>query len=640
MKVMSIAAVCVLLGPALPGIAFQSTPAANKSAAQANTTEGQQADLDRLQKETAARPDWIEGWWNLGTAAYDADRFDLAISALNKVVQVQPQMGIAWDLLGLSQFELEQYADARASLERASALGPIDDAEVEAVATYHLGMLRTRYADFQGAQAILQQHFSASQNPQTQLALGLAILRVPLLPSEVDPSHEALLLRIANATASGESGLAEFTNLVAANESVPILHLAYAEALKNIGRTDEAIQQLQLELKISPQSPTAWKTLSLAERKRGHIPEANAATDNALKFEAQEKVCEERSLKWFASQGAAIGDTTLSDGMRAYASGQYANAAKTLSAWVTSHPDDGTAWAVLGLSEYSLADHVNARLHLERGIAFGLHADAHAAATARYTLGILQLQAGDFESAAVELSAAHALDGSKNEIVEALGCVLLSRKDLPQVPTDPLTTNAGMIEIMLLESRYDQAFVAFHSLLASYPMQPNLHWAFGTALIALSEYDEAAEQMRAEQKISPNSPLPYIGLASIALRQHNPSNAIEPAQHAVELSPQSAESHYLFGRALLESSTSIPKAVTELQRAAQLNPNSPEIHFSLAKAYAHDSMPEQASKEREVFNHLNELRQTQNNGKADQTYAGPRQTEILSDTSNRPNTNP
>ena len=95
--------------------------------------------------------------------------------------------------------------------------------------------------------------------------------------------------------------------------------------------------------------------------------------------------------------------------------------------------------------------------------------------------------------------------------------------------------------LLLQDSRYDEAFTAFRGLLQQHPSTPYLHYAYGTALMAFSEFDDAAAQMRAEATLNPGSALPYVRLASIALRRHMAADALAPARQAVALDAHSAE---------------------------------------------------------------------------------------------------
>jgi tetratricopeptide (TPR) repeat protein len=310
--------------------------------------------------------------------------------------------------------------------------------------------------------------------------------------------------------------------------------------------------------------------------------------------------------------------------MQNYSSGHYQNAIAGLKPWLAANPDDGTSWAVLGLSEFALKDYDNAQIHLERGEQLGLSGSADAVRQAKYTLGILLIRSGAFDRASEVLSSAAEAGPLQQEVRFASGLALLRIPKLPD-NVEPgqrgLVDQAGEIAQLLVVSRYDEANPKFEALLRKYPRIPFLHYAYGTALLAISRYQEAKAQMRAEIAISPSSELPYVRLASIALRQQQPADAIEPAEHAIQLSADSAEAHYLLGRAALEMGD-IARSVHELEIACRQAPSSPEAHFNLAKAYARGGQIQKAEQERARFTELNavaDARRKQGN----QAYQGP-----------------
>jgi len=174
---------------------------------------------------------------------------------------------------------------------------------------------------------------------------------------------------------------------------------------------------------------------------------------------------------------------------------------------------------------------------------------------------------------------------------------------------------------LLQNSKYDQAYPKFQALVKERPSVPFIHYAYGTALAALSQFDEAEVQLRAELQISPKSELPYVRLASVALKRHRPTDALGSAQRAVQLAPDSAETHYVLGRACLELGQD-EKAVHELEWAGKLAPGSPEVHFNLAKAYAKAKLPEKAEQERAIFARLNALAEEQRSRSGNQAYGG------------------
>jgi tetratricopeptide (TPR) repeat protein len=318
--------------------------------------------------------------------------------------------------------------------------------------------------------------------------------------------------------------------------------------------------------------------------------------------------------------GAALRTLAMQD----YSDSHYSDAISRMKSSLSLNPDDGTGWAVLGLSEFALKDYDNAQIHLERGERLGWSGSADAVRQAKYTLGILLVRSGEFDHASNVLTSAAAAGSLESEVRFASGLALLRIRKLPEdVDTGQheLVERAGEILQLLLASRYDEADPQFEALLKQYPRVPFLHYAYGTALLAISQYTDARAQMQAEIAISPNSELPYVRLASIALRLQQPADAIEPAEHAIKLAADSAEAHYLLGRALLATGDTV-HSVHELEIACRLAPMSPEAHFNLAKAYGKLGQAQKAEEERTRFTELNAVADTRRR-EGSQVYQGP-----------------
>lgn len=615
------------------------------------------------------RPEWKEGWWNLGALQYSANQFAEARPTLQHVVELAPTVGVAWSLLGLSEFDTKDFTDALIHLEKAHSLGIKDDDEIERVSSYHLGLLLVRTGKFERASDLLFKTFGDGEiSSQVKIALGLATLRIPLLPEELDPSQEALVLATGSIASNRTEALSHFPALLQTYPDVPYLHYTYGLFLATAGRDQEAIRLMRDETTLSPESPLPWIEISRLQLRLGVVNEAITSAQKAVTLSPTSKTAHERfaaalktagdakqaaSEQEFAAHLTAAQDTPeqrlisrytnanadalpvtnpktdqelWNRAMQEYAEQRFSTAAADLKAYLRQNPDNGTGWAVLGLNEFALDDFDNALIHLDRGAKLGLSGSPESVQSARYTFGILLIRAGEFDQASDVLASALSTGPLDKKVEYALGLALLRRPELAgqRKQQDPaLITAAGTLASLLRSSQYDAAFPQFQRLLKQYPSAPFLHYAYGTALLAVSEFDEAAAQMQAERAISPTSELPCIRLASIALRQHNFADAIIWSRRAALLAPNSAEAHYLLGRAALESGDDAA-ALRELETAGKLSPASPEIHFNLAKAYARAKMPEKAERERATFSQLNELAETQRSQHGPQIYAGPR----------------
>jgi tetratricopeptide (TPR) repeat protein len=693
-----------------PNQSFDSVAMSAGAAREAGNTGEAIADYQRA---VEIRADWEEGWWYLGTLEYDGDHFAEAIPALKKVVQLDPTNGPAWNFLGLCEFETRDYAQSLEHLQRGQELGTGDDAEIARVARYHLALLLNRNGEFEKAFDMLASAFGDQSPTQARVALGLVLLRAPLLPQEIDPSHDALV-QAAGETESllarGDSARAldSFRALLAKYPDVPYLHYAFGIALASAGRYDEALLQQQEEIKTSPKSALPHIEISSLELRshnpRGALPAAEMAVQlapnsptarhalaqslqavgqkekaaaelRASKVLAPEKSARDaRIVQMYALQPATVvpeatraattpagsaafdelsrqAAASLAAGnaddasrlyqealklhpdwdegrwnlaMLDYSAGHYQKAILALKECVARKPDYGTAWAVLGLSEFEIKDYSNALIHLQRGQDLGMGGSQESVQVAKYRLGILLNRDEKFDRAA-ELLAPEAGPGPLAEKIQfALGMSLLHISILPD-EVDPskssLVLSAGEIAALLQNSKYDAVFPQFQALLRQYPTVPFLHYAYGTALAALSQYDDAESQLRQEILISPKSELPYVRMASIALKMHRPADALPAAQRAVELGADSAEAHYLLGRSYLEVGQH-EKAMQELETASKMAPGSPEVHFNLAKAYAKANLPDKAEQERATFARLNALAEVQRSRHGNQSYSG------------------
>ena len=638
-----IASRCLLavatLGPAVPPALAQpdQSPASIadlQTAANAEAEEGKTTEAIRdTQRALALQPDWKEGWWNLGTLQYEANLYQDAARSFEKVVGYAPKLGTAWALLGLCEFELKQYAASLAHLEKAQSLGVNEDPETARVASYHLALLLIRDGQFERGANLLHSEFASGASPQIQLSLGMALLRIPLLPEELDPSKDALVRAAGSLAADSQNSLAKFSTFLTEHPDTPFVHYQYGVRLKAAGRWSEALAQQREETKLTPWSPLPWQEIRDIESKQNHAAAAASASQRAASLSANGNGSGAARMVGIYRNSTATRGTTANTSspeinrqraMQAYASGHYSDAISGLKSWLSTNPTDGTSWAVLGLSEFDLQDYENAQIHLQRAEQLGLNGSPEAIRQAKYTYAVLLIHSGKFDHAEEVLSSARGEGALQQQVRFASGMALLRIRKMPSdVPPDQraLVEQAGEVAQLLFASRYDEATPKFEALMKQYPRFPYLHYAYGTALLAISKYKEAEAQMRAETVITPESDLPYVRLASIALRQQQAAAAVEPAEHAARLNPDSAEAHYLLGRAMLQLGDA-SRAVHELEIAARLAPSSPEAHFNLAKAYAKSGQADKSESERARFLELNAAADAHKQ-EGSQSYRGP-----------------
>ncbi len=140
------------------------------------------------------RPAWAEGWWFLGTLYYDHDKYAEAAQAFKQTAQIQQKAGSPWAMLGLCEFQLARYDDARMHLDQARKLGLGDNTELTHVMRYH----EILKGDFEKAQETLGSlSYEGLKSEELIISLGLAVLRIGMTPKEItiDYPDRALIRR-------------------------------------------------------------------------------------------------------------------------------------------------------------------------------------------------------------------------------------------------------------------------------------------------------------------------------------------------------------------------------------------------------------------------------------------------------------
>ena len=109
-----------------------------------------------------------------------------SIASLKTCVARQPTNGTAWAVLGLAEFETKDYGNARIHLERGQALGLSGSAASVQLATYRLAILLNQNGEFERAtELLISERATSSDAQEIQFALGISLLRIPLLPWQV-----------------------------------------------------------------------------------------------------------------------------------------------------------------------------------------------------------------------------------------------------------------------------------------------------------------------------------------------------------------------------------------------------------------------------------------------------------------------
>lgn len=230
---------------------------ASKDAAAARDAGRIDESIALYQKAIKLRPSWVEGYWSLGTAFYELDKYADAKDAFARVVRLQPKHGAAFGFKGLCEVQLKDYEVALDDLTHATDLGITEPKDLVEAVAYNTAITMTRLEKYEFALGTLQNFANAgNDSPRVIEAFGMALLRIPMIPSELPPDRRELVMlagRGAYYRAARKPAAAKpaFELLVQRYPDVPNVHYAYGVYL--LGEDpDRGVEEFKQELKISP----------------------------------------------------------------------------------------------------------------------------------------------------------------------------------------------------------------------------------------------------------------------------------------------------------------------------------------------------------------------------------------------------
>jgi predicted Zn-dependent protease len=258
--------------------------------ADAARAAGRLDEADMLYRRALAlRPKWAEGLFYVGTLAYDRDRFEPCRDAFRQLTVVEPKMSAAWAFLGLCEFRLAAYANARAHLEQALSLGMPAQEDLGRTVLYHHALLLVRESKFEPALVPLRALLSSgAETPEVLDACGLVLLRRPKLPGELPAADRPLLREAGEAYCAQldrhtDDAVRLFAALVEKHPRERYLHYGYGLALAQAGSPDSVVQ-LRREIELFPDDVLARVELCFGLLARGRAQEALAPAEAAAKL--------------------------------------------------------------------------------------------------------------------------------------------------------------------------------------------------------------------------------------------------------------------------------------------------------------------------------------------------------------------
>ena len=275
-------------GPATPKNSNASAYAAITKKAEAARAADKVEEAIRLYKQLVAmKPGFAENWWYLGTLYYESDAYAEGRAAFRRVTSLKPEMSLGWAMLGLCEFETRDYDSALVHLRRANDLKIPDQQSFYEVSKYHLALLLVRHGDFELATQVISEFaHRGAESVQFREAMGLAALRKPLLPNEIQPAEREMVLDAGTAVCDSQARRADklqndATALLSKYPTVAEVHYIVGSMFLN-SDADKALDLWKQELRVSPGNLRALVSIVGEYLKRSDFQPAQQFAEQAV----------------------------------------------------------------------------------------------------------------------------------------------------------------------------------------------------------------------------------------------------------------------------------------------------------------------------------------------------------------------
>lgn len=287
-----------------------------------------------------------------------------------------------------------------------------------------------------------------------------------------------------------------------------------------------------------------------------------------------------------------------------YQKGRYAEATDALRKGIGLAPIFANGWALLGLSESQLDDPEQALADIRKGEQLGLNGNVQFETAVRLRAAQLLIRSSAFEEALAQLQPLTKYPNQPTPVEEAMGlCALGSPDDIAAIQPKrrAVVDLAGKAAWAFATQHPDAAAAGYKQLLAQYPTEPGVHYAYGLYLME-TDSEAALVEFQKEAQSNPKHWPALLAIASIQIRQGAPQKAIESLRAALKSVPTNYRwlCHLNLGRANLDAND-VPGAVSELEDAVRQMPSSANAHFLLAEAYRQAGRKADAEKEKAEF---------------------------------------
>jgi tetratricopeptide (TPR) repeat protein len=587
--------------------------------------------LAELEAAHAAAPGDAELAFTLARAYLEQKKVDAAARLFAQIVQAKP-IPQTHVLVGRAYAEFGQYERARAELRAALAQDP----QVRR-AHYYLGLADVREKGREGLEPALPEFQAelalAPDDPLANQELGIALvdLRRPeeaLSPLTVavraEPDQARLLYylgraqfahdRAAEAAASFARALALTEGPQARKDTLRTIHLHLAEALRKLGKNDEAAAHFAAAERTSAEGADEAREglnryLSDAPEvapDSGKMPVLSMTESSPL---AALSPAAKRALRDHVRP--ALARAYLNLGLMKVQAERYGPAAEMFEKAAAVDPDFPQVQSSLGVAYFNAGQFENATGPLSRALA-ATPGDL----ALRRLLAMAWLNTKAFDKAAALLETdRERLTNPSLQFAYGLALVKSDRAaEAERIFSSLLARNGDSAELSVLlgqahaqQGDFDGAIAAFTRALNLKADVAEANAGLGVIYWKQGRLPEAETALRAELAAHPGDVQSQQNLAVVLDAQQRPEEAIAFARSALKAKPDFADARYLLGKILLAQGAA-EEAALNLEAAARLSPDDANVHYQLARAYQKLGRAELAQKELEAYRQIKDKR--------------------------------
>ena len=584
--------------------------------------------VQELEAAHAAAPGDLELSFALGRGYLELKKIDLAVRLFDQILAARPipQTSV---LLGRTYSDFAQYDRARAELRAALKRDP----RVRR-AHYYLGIVAVREGGQAGLdEAILEFQAElglAPDDPLTNLELGAALVDIqraeealpPLeIAARVEPVPRVLYYlgraqlargQAALAVVSLERALAGAEAGRAKGDLLRTIHIQLGQALRRLGRTDEAAVHFAEAERTSAEGMDAAR-----ERMTRYLtdspPETEATSSPVVPMIESSPLAAltlSRRLELRGRLNVGIARAYLNLGVMKAQGQRFAHAARMFELAAKVAPDFPQVQSSLGVAYFNAKEFEKAIPPLGRAI------ETTPDPQLKRLLAMAWLNTETYDKAA-ELLALDPERLSNPSLQFAYGLALVKSgraAEAERIFSGLLTRNADSAELNVLlgqahaaQGDFDSAVARFKQALELKRDVPEANASLGVIYWKQGRPAEAEVALRAELRARPNDVQSQQNLAAVLESQQRPEEALALLRSVLQAKPDFADARYLFGKILLAQGDA-EGAVSQLEAAVRLSPEDAYVHYQLGRAYQKLGRTELADKELEVYRQIKDKR--------------------------------